>query len=209
LGQYPTRIHARLTRHAERQLKAIERQGKSANSSQIYLPPILERVTLLTKLLRNDCAAGSPSSVSLEILRLVVSLFVRRALFATLTIAAAFAIGEGEARASYRVSLKQSQDFTSDLTTSCGCGAVERSDSTVDSEAKFKLPIDGYMIVDFGQAGAAGTSTTSSSPSPGVPAVLPEATSLPVPFVTLLRSTRERVAVISRPGPVFEPPRAA
>jgi hypothetical protein len=114
----------------------------------------------------------------------------------------------GEASASYRAIAIDRQDLTADLADTPKSQAVADSAATPSDPVPSKPEI---RLVDNLPAGYGAGSPASSNQnvSPGgTPGAMSEAESPMLPFVTRLRLAQERMATISSPSSVFEPPRA-
>ena len=111
----------------------------------------------------------------------------------------------GVASAAYRVTLTADDDaaIESAVASAEGAQAPAQPSAPVRINEEFR-PL-GELPAQHG-AGSAGSVSSSFSPG-GMPGALSEVPAPPVPFVTLLRQSHDRVAAISRPSPVFEPPR--
>jgi hypothetical protein len=113
-----------------------------------------------------------------------------------------------EASASFRPVWNDRQDLTADSTASSCSGSGVESPATPSNpdpgQAKLWLGLD--MSANGGM-GSTGSHTQTFSPG-GMPGVTSEVPQLAIPFATRMRLAQERVAGISRPSPVFEPPRA-
>jgi hypothetical protein len=113
----------------------------------------------------------------------------------------------GEVRAAYGLSLTRDQDSTNSLSSAGTCSLA----SDLDRENRERVPALRLfdMVVNFnGGFGAAGSVSSGAASPSGMPAAVSKSESIPIPFVTLLRCTRDRVAAISHPSSVFEPPRS-
>ena len=132
-------------------------------------------------------------------------LTVRYALMTVAVLVAPEALGlMGKARAAFQVSLSSGQDLDQ-----LASGALGSSGDTPSDPSEYPNPrlMPGFNYpADANQMGTSGSPTSQNSSS-GMPATASESSALAIPFVTLLRRVRERVRGISRPSPVFEPPR--
>jgi hypothetical protein len=143
-----------------------------------------------------------PSSVN----EVFLKLFAHNAAVAVLALIALEGSGQlGEARAAFQISLTPVQVFGD-----CTIGPREYgSGSTPDlPSTPLETLIAGLGIPTDGQSTGTSASPTSPTASAAMMAAISETATLPIPFVTLVRQARQRVAAISRPSPVFEPPRA-
>ena len=135
-----------------------------------------------------------------------MKLFAHNAAVAVLALIALEGSGlMGEARAAFQIALTPVQ-----VLGECTVGPREYgSDSTPDlPSSPLETLIAGLDIPTDGQSTGTSASSTSPTSSTGMMAAISETATLPIPFVTLVRQARQRVAAISRPSPVFEPPRA-
>jgi hypothetical protein len=114
----------------------------------------------------------------------------------------------GEASASFRATAFDSQNLTTKLNETSTSGAAAQSPATPSEPVPTVIELRlGFNMPAHNGASSTASSTQSLSSS-GSLAVKPEESIRTFPFVTLLRVTEERVATISSPSSVFEPPRA-
>lgn len=109
----------------------------------------------------------------------------------------------GKVSAAFKVQTDR-QDYTAESESGTGSSSETPSLPIPPDQDFHQIP---DQPADTG-AGSAGASSNTFS-SGGTPGMLSELPLAPTPFVTRLRVARERVAVISPPRTVFEPPRAA
>jgi hypothetical protein len=115
----------------------------------------------------------------------------------------------GEVSASFRATTLERKELTLDNTESSPSTGTTESRSMpsdpIPSNPKLQL---GFNMPANGGAGSATFSGHSGSPN-ATSAVMSEVVSPPIPFVTLLRIAEDRIATISSPASVFEPPRTS